>query len=122
MEHFLDQIGALLSGVFSLAQGGFDGVNQVVGLLIALVMTLLMPVWRAIWAYSLGAALVHIIINTLRPVMDGGAFALPDVLTLGFWTGVLALFLGYVVVIAIFFFLKTLFTGLGGHRRHRHAH
>ena len=37
MESLLDSIGALFNGLFSLAQGGFDGVNQITGLIIALI-------------------------------------------------------------------------------------
>lgn len=117
MEAFFDQIGSLLSGLFSLTQTGFDGVNQVMGLLIAVVAALLMPAWSRLWATALGAAFVHHLINALRPMLDGGAFALPPVLTLGFWMMTLALFLGYAVVIAVFFLVKSLLTG--GHR-HRH--
>lgn len=117
MEAFFDQIGSLLSGLFSLTQTGFDGVNQVMGLLIAVVAALLMPAWSRLWATALGAAFVHHLINAVRPMLDGGAFALPPVLTLGFWMMTLALFLGYAVVIAVFFLVKSLLTG--GHR-HRH--
>ena len=119
MEAFFDQIGNLLSGLFSLTQTGFDGVNQVVGLLIAVIAALVMPAWNRLWATALGAALVHHIVNAVRPVLDGGEFALPPLLTLGFWMMTLALFLGYAVVIAVFFLIKSLLTGGG---RHSHAH
>ena len=121
MESLFDSIGAILGGVFGLAQGGFDGVNQVMGLLIAVIAALLMPAWNRLWATALGAALVHIAIGVLRPVLDGGAFVLPDLLTLTFWMGVLALFLGYAIVIGVFFLIKSLFTG-GGHAHRKHAH
>ena len=121
MESLFDSIGAFLTGVFGLAQGGFDGVNQVMGLLIAIIAALLMPVWSRLWASALGAALVHVAIGVIRPVLDGGSFVLPDLLTLGFWMGVLALFLGYAIVIAVFFFIKSLIVG-GGHGRRKHAH
>ncbi|HEY0600074.1 hypothetical protein [Brevundimonas sp.] len=120
MESLFDSIVAILGGVFGLAQGGFDGVNQVMGLLIAVIAALLMPAWNRLWATALGAALVHVAIGVIRPVLDGGAFVLPDLLTLTFWMGVLALFLGYAIVIAVFFFIKSLVTG-GGHRA-KHAH
>ena len=42
-------------------------------------------------------------------------------LTMGFWMQVLALFLGFAVVIAVMFFIKSLFVGRGVGRR-RHAH
>ena len=120
MESLFDSIGAFLGGVFGLAQGGFDGVNQVTGLLIAIIAALLMPAWSRLWATALGAALVHVAIGVLRPVLDGGAFVLPNLLTLGFWMSVLALFLGYAIVIAVFFLIKSLVTGGVGHRRHAH--
>ena len=120
MESLFDSIGAFLGGIFGLAQGGFDGVNQVTGLLIAIIAALLMTAWSRLWATALGAALVHVAIGVLRPVLDGGAFVLPNVLTLGFWMSVLALFLGYAIVIAVFFLIKSLVTGGVGHRRHAH--
>ena len=120
MESLFDSIGAFLGGIFGLAQGGFDGVNQVTGLLIAIIAALLMPAWSRLWATALGAALVHVAIGVLRPVLDGGAFVLPNLLTLGFWMSVLALFLGYAIVIAVFFLIKSLVTGGVGHRRHAH--
>ena len=121
MESLFDSIGAFLVGLFGLAQGGFDGVNQVMGLLIAVIAALLMPAWSRLWASALGAALVHVAVGVIRPMLDGGAMVLPDLLSLTFWMGVLALFLGYAIVIAVFFFIKSLFVGRG-HRRHRHAH
>ena len=71
MESLFDSIGAFLGGIFGLAQGGFDGVNQVTGLLIAIIAALLMPAWSRLWATALGAALVHVAIGVLRPVLDG---------------------------------------------------
>ena len=120
MESLFDSIGAFLSTMFGLAQGGFDGVNQVMGLLIAVIAALLMPAWSRLWASALGAALVHVAVGVIRPMLDGGAMVLPDLLSLTFWMGVLALFLGYAIVIAVFFLIKSLVTG--GGRRARHAH
>lgn len=120
MDSLIDSVMTFLSALFGLAQGGFDGVNQVMGLLIAVIAALMMQAWNRLWATALGAAFVHILIGVLRPVLDGGSLALPPLLTLGFWMTVLALFLGYAIVIAVFFFIKSLFTG--GGRRRAHAH
>jgi hypothetical protein len=124
MENFLDQIGALFSGLFALAQGGFDGVNQVVGLIIALIAALVMPSWRSLWGTAVGAVIVDRLVVMLRPALDGGQIALPDIMTASFWMTAFALFLGYAIVIAIFFFLKTILTGSAfrNHGRHGHAH
>jgi hypothetical protein len=121
MESLFDSIGAFLGGLFGLAQGGFDGVNQVMGLLIAVIAALIMPAWNRLWATALGAAFVHVLIGVLRPMLDGGPLVLPPLLTLGFWMALLALFLGYAIVIAVFFLIKSLFTG-GAHGHRKHAH
>lgn len=120
MESLFDSISAFLTGVFGLAQGGFDTVNQVTGLIIGVIATFMMPAWNRLWATSLGAALVFILIDLLRPLLDGGVFALPPLLTLAFWMKVLALFLGFAVVIAVMFLVKSLLTGGHGHRKHAH--
>ena len=121
MESLLDSIGALLTGLFGLAQGGFDTINQVTGLVIAVIAALMMPAWSRLWATALGSAFVFILVGLVRPMLDGGAFVMPALLTLNFWMTVLALFLGFAVVVAVMFFIKSLFVGRGhGHRRHAH--
>lgn len=111
MESLIDQIAAFIGGIFDLANAGFDGVNQVMGLIIAIIAALLMVSWRGLASTAVGAALVHLIVLALMPALNGGDFALPDILSVGFWMTALALFLGYAIVIAIFFFIKTLLTG-----------
>ena len=118
MDGLLDQIGNLLTGIFALAEGGFDGVNQVLGLIIAAIAAILMASWGRLFPTALAAAFIHVVINVVRPVLDGGAFVLPDILTLDFWLALFALFLGYAIGTALFFFLKSLIFG----RRHAHAH
>ena len=120
MESLFDSIGAFLTGLFGLAQGGFDTINQVTGLIIAVIATLMMPAWSRLWATALGSALVFILVGLLRPLLDGGAFVMPALLTVTFWMTVLALFLGFAVVIAVMFFIKSLFVGRGHSRRHAH--
>lgn len=120
MEEFFAQLGNLLQGLFALADSGFDGVNQVIGLIIAAVFGLfLVGSWRGLWSGAVGAVLVHTLVEVLRPVLDGGAFALPPLTDMTFWMTRFALFLGYAIVIAVFYFIKTL---LGGGRHHHRAH
>lgn len=121
MEAFFDAVMSFISGLFALAQGGFDGVNEVLGLIIAAVAALLMPNWKALWSTAAGATLVHILVGVVRPVLDGGALVLPPILTVGFWLTVLALFLGFAIVIAVFFFIKTVLTG-AAFKKKAHAH
>lgn len=114
----MDMVVAFFTQLWELAQAGFSGVNQVLGLLIALVMALVMNGWRDLWRMAAGAAVIQTIIAAILPMLDGGQFSLPNVMTLTFWMTLLALFLGFAVVIALFFFVKSLFVG----KRHAHAH
>ena len=111
MDNLIGRIGDFLNWIFGLASVGFDGVNQVMGLIIAVIAALMMAGWRSLGSTALGATLVHLIVLAVLPVLNGGDFALPDILSTGFWITVAALFLGYAIVIAIFFFIKTLLTG-----------
>lgn len=63
------------------------------------------------------AVIVHIAIEQLAPVLagEGGAVVLPDITSETFWTRVLVLLLGYLIIIGVFFFVKRMiFRGGGG--------
>jgi hypothetical protein len=88
---------------------GFDTVNQLTGLLIALVLTIFMGSWKQWLPFALLGAIVHIAINQFGPVLTGGGeLRLPDITSETFWTQALVLFLGYLIVIGIFFLVKRL--------------
>lgn len=117
MEAVTTQFLDILRGLLGLADQGFDGVNQIMGLIIAAIAAFLMAGWRRLGAVAVAATLVHVLLTALLPVLDGAAFRLPDLLSLAFWLTALALFLGYLIVIAVFFFLKTLVVGASGGRK-----
>jgi hypothetical protein len=123
MEEFFAQLGNLIQGLFALADSGFDGVNQVVGLIIAAVFGFfVLGHWKGLWGAAFAAMVVHTLIEAVRPMLDGGVFALPALTELNFWISRFALFLGYAIVIAVFFFIKTLLTGGFGKKAKAHAH
>jgi hypothetical protein len=95
---------------------GFAHVNGALGLLIALYAAYQLSAWRRIWAVALGATLAHLIAVIILPVLvNEGSFRLPpDLLELSYWKTAAALFLGYLVAIAVFFALKTQFLAKGG--------
>ena len=109
----MDMVIAFFQQLWELAQAGFSGVNQVLGILIAIVGALLMHNWRDLWRTAAGAAVIQVIIGAILPMLNGGQFTLPNVMTLTFWMTLLALFLGFSVVIALFFFVKSLFMRRG---------
>ena len=112
----MDMVIGFFQQLWALAQEGFSGVNQVMGILIALVAVLTMHNWRDLARTAAGAAVMHVIIGAILPLLNGNAFELPNVVSVTFWMTLLALFLGYAIVIALFFLVKSLFTGHGrGH-------
>ena len=93
---------------------GFLEINHPKGLLIALAATLFMGSWRQWLPVALIATIIHIAIDVLAPVLAGrgsggnGNVALPDFMQSGFWETAGIYFLGYLIIIGVFFFLKSL--------------
>lgn len=94
---------------------GFAQINDPKGLLIALAATVFLQSWRQWLPVSLIAVAVHIAIEVLAPVLQGGGeFRLPPLTETFFWQRVGILFVGYLIVIAVFFFIKRLLLRGGG--------
>jgi hypothetical protein len=91
---------------------GFGQINHPQGLIIALIAALLMPSWRQWLIFALLATAVHLAVNYLPSVLQDGS--LPNFMEQPFWTTALGYFLGYVIIIAVFFFLKSLVAKRGG--------
>jgi hypothetical protein len=106
----MEQVQTFLIGVWDYAKNGFDLVNDGGrGLLIALAATVFLRSWNHWLPVSALAALVHIMVGHIAPVLAGQeAFKLPEFLDLPFWQVFGALFIGYLVIIAVFFFVKRL--------------
>lgn len=97
----------IVYAVLDVMRAGFDQVNAVQGLIIALVAALIMPGWRRLPVFVLGATLTHLIVDALLPVIvANGALRLPPVLELAFWRYAAALLVGYLIVIALFTLLR----------------
>jgi len=98
-----------LQQVLDFFRAGFDQVNAVQGLIIALIAAILLPSLARLPMFVVGATLVHVIVDTLLPVLaGGGAIQLPQVLELSFWVKVATLLAGYLVVILILGLIKRL--------------
>jgi hypothetical protein len=98
----------LVDQAVSYLREGFANINNPKGLLIALAATIFLGSWRQWVPVALVATVIHIAIEQLAPVLAGGGgdVRLPDLMSEGFWTQALVLFLGYLVIIGIFFLLK----------------
>ena len=106
----MDQIQHFLNLALAFLREGFNNVNAVEGLIIALVAAIIMPAWDRIWTVALGATLVHLIVDVLVPVIARrAAFHLPPLLSVPYWRTALSLYFGYLIVIGVLLFIKRTF-------------
>jgi len=121
MEHVSAYLHDILDFFRDGFRDGFAHVNGALGLIIAIFAAYLMSEWKRIWAVALGATLAHLISVIMIPVLaNERSFQLPpDLLEVSYWKTAAALFLGYLVVIAVFFFVKTRLLP-GGSEAHAH--
>ncbi|KAA5804894.1 hypothetical protein F1654_02535 [Alkalicaulis satelles] len=97
----------LLQQALDFFRAGFNQVNAVQGLIIALVAAVLLPKLARLPVFVVAATLVHVVVDALLPVLTGrSALVLPQVLELPFWRYVATLLAGYLVVILILALLK----------------
>lgn len=105
MENFWSDFNAYL-------QTGFAHVNVVQGLLIAIVAAFLLYRWSGVFLAAVGAVVIHVVIDALLPVLNNAAeFRLPPLVDGGYWNYLLALYLGYVVAISVFYVVKRVLIG-----------
>jgi membrane-bound metal-dependent hydrolase YbcI (DUF457 family) len=105
MENFWNDFNTYL-------QTGFAHVNVVQGLLIAIVAAFMTYRWGSVFFVAIGAVVVHVLIDALLPVLNNaGAFRLPPVVDGEYWKYLLALYIGYVVVISVFYVVKRVLVG-----------
>ncbi len=96
---------------------GFTHVNATLGLIIALFAAFRLVNWRGLWEIALAATLVHIVAVVLVPFVDHNApIRLPGIVDLTFWRDTAAIYMGYVIIIAAFFFIRTRLLRAGGGR------
>ena len=94
----------IVSGVNDYMQTGFYKVNAGQGLLIAIVAAYFMPAWSRLFVIALGATLVHVIFDVMIPVLGrNAAFRLPPLVDIEYWRYVLALYIGFLIIIPVFF-------------------
>jgi hypothetical protein len=111
----MNTIQPYLNDTWAFLHEGFNNVNAVKGLIIALIAAVMMPGWNKLWAVALGATIMDELISVLMPVISQHApFRLPQLLGLPFWRHVLVLYVGYVIVITALFFVRANVLNSGG--------
>ena len=105
-----------LSAANDYMQTGFYRVNAIQGLLIAIVAAYVMPKWSRLFVVALGATLTHVVFDVMIPVLGrNAAFRLPPLVDVEYWRYLLALYVGFVIIIPIFYLVKILMLRGGGH-------
>ena len=103
-------LGTYLNPILTFLQRGFDQVNAVQGLLIALFATVLMARWAQLFGVALGASLINVVADTIVPIVTRHAdIKLPPVMHPTFWNYAASLYVGFVIIIAMFFAVKSVF-------------
>lgn len=94
--------------VLDFMRVGFNGINaSTQGLLIALAAAIFMQNWKQLIGMALLAVVVTLAVEALVPVIsDNQRFALPSLFEAEFLRVQASRFVGYMVVIAIFFIIK----------------
>ena len=112
----MDTIQAYGNDLLAFLREGFNHVNVVKGLVIAMIAAYFLPQWKRLWALAAGALLAHLTLDVMIPVLANHApFKLPALLSEHFWRFALSLYVGYLLVISVFFVIKK--TILGGSRK-----
>lgn len=103
----MEWIQQFIAGVNEYMHTGFYKVNAVQGLLIAVVAAVLLPKWSRIFVIALGATLMHVIFDVMVPVLARNApFRLPPLVDIEYWRYLLAIYIGFLIIISVFYVIK----------------
>lgn len=99
----------ILNDVLDFMRAGFNEINAVQGLLIALVAVIFLSSLKRLLIVVIAATLIHLGVDILLPVLtDGQALRLPPIFEGWYWRYVTVCFVGYLVVISILAMIKRL--------------
>ena len=108
MQAYLDQAVQVL-------RDGFTQINDPKGLLIALAATVFVRSWGQWIPAAIISTIVYVAVEHFAPVLAGrGELVLPPLMEAGFWTRTGILFVGFLLVIGVFFFVKRILMNASG--------
>ena len=97
----------ILNQAISLFQQGFDTVNSIQGLIIALIAAFLMRRFGQIIALALAATIIHEVVSGVRRYLAGDASPLPNLTDIDGDLKLIGIrFLGYLIAIAILYIVR----------------
>ena len=93
--------------IWQYFQTGFHDVNQILGLLIAIVAAYFLSKYSRIFVIALGALVFYIIAEVMIPVVANHAeFKLPNMVEEGYWQRMIAIYAGFILIITVFYVAK----------------
>jgi|KBSSwiStaDraftv2_1062776.scaffolds.fasta_scaffold289803_2 hypothetical protein len=106
---------AWLDYIWEFFRSGFHDVNQILGLLIAIVAAYFLSKYSRIFVIALGALVFYIVAEVMIPVVANHAeFKLPNMVDEGYWQRMVAIYAGFLLIITVFYVAKK-FIFRGGH-------
>lgn len=97
----------LWNDITSYMESGFYRINALQGLLIAIGAAYFLHKWSSVFVMAIGAVLVHVILDVMIPVLaNNAAFQLPPLVESEYWRYLLTLYVGYLLVITVFYVIK----------------
>jgi hypothetical protein len=111
----MEQLQSYLDAGLAFLNRGYDQVNGPQGLIIALLAVVVMQSWGQWFGITFGATVAYALVEGVRPiVLGGGPLKLPPVTDPAYWGFVATLYVGLLVIIAMFFAVKKVLFMRGG--------
>lgn len=104
----MQQLSVYLNQALALAAQGFDTVNSMQGIVIAVVAAGLMRRYKQILGWTAVATLSHEAVNIVRRILAHDASPLPNFADVSYWKLVGIRLVGYFVAISIIYLVRRL--------------
>ncbi|MEQ8747944.1 hypothetical protein [Pyruvatibacter sp.] len=102
----MEQVMQYAQPVLDFFAAGFNQVNAIQGIIIGILAAFVLREYKRILVVAFGATLIHVIVDTVMPVVQGAEIKLPPLADASWWQYVATLFVGYIVIITVFYILK----------------
>ena len=103
----MPEVQPYIDWIWEYFRTGFNDVNAVLGLLIAIGAAYLLGRYSRILVVALGAVVFYVVAQVMIPVIaNNAAFRLPPLVEGAYWQQLVALYAGFILVITVFYIVK----------------
>lgn len=118
----MGSLNSVITVVLQFLNASYHGVNNYQGIIIAIFAVVLMGSWRQLLPIALGASIVKLVVDALLPVVtksgiNTSEIKLPEFMTGAFWNDLATLYVGFLILLAMFFAVKKVLFMRGGAKR-----